>query len=362
MMYAQFVEIRENIPLAPYTTFRIGGPARWFLEATNEAELTEAVQFARTKRAELFVLGGGSNLLVSDKGFPGVVVHVANRGISEQPDGNRVVFTAAAGEDWDQFVQTVVARDFAGVECMAGIPGTVGGTPVQNVGAYGQEVSSTIACVRALDRTSLRMVDFSGANCHFSYRRSIFNSTARDRYIVTAVGYRLTPRGKPHLGYKELADHFAETKSPSLDDVSKAVRAIRRTKGMLLVDGDADCLSAGSFFKNPVVSESQLADISARFTKEANLSGTAPAGPIPHFAAEPGTVKLLAGWLIEHAGFPKGFTLGPAGISSRHTLAIVNRGEAKATEILALRDQIRKRVLAQFGIMLEQEPVYVAGT
>lgn len=355
------MEIRENIPLAPYTTFRIGGPARWFAEATNEAELTEAAQFARTKRAELFVLGGGSNLLVSDKGFPGVVVHVANQGIREEVDGDAVVFSAAAGEDWDKFVQTVVARGFAGVECMAGIPGTVGGTPVQNVGAYGQEVSSTIVCVRALDRTSLRMVEFSGANCHFSYRRSIFNSTARDRYVVTEVGFRLIPQGKPHLGYKELADHFAGKGTPSLDDVSNAVRAIRRTKGMLLVDGDADCRSAGSFFKNPVVSESQLADISARVTKEANLSGSAPVGAIPHFAAEPGTVKLLAGWLIEHAGFPKGFALGPAGISSRHTLAIVNRGEAKAVEILALRDQIRKRVLAQFGIMLEQEPVYLSG-
>lgn len=361
-MYAQFVEIRENISLAPYTTFRIGGPARWFLEATNEAELTEAVQFARTKRAELFVLGGGSNVLVSDKGFPGVVVRVANRGIREEADGDGVIFSAAAGEDWDKFVQAVVARDFAGVECMAGIPGTVGGTPVQNVGAYGQEVSLTIVCVRALDRTSLRVVEFSGVNCHFSYRRSIFNSIARDRYIVTEVGFRLTPHGKPHLSYKDLASHFTGKDAPSLDEVSNAVRSIRRTKGMLLVDGDTDCLSAGSFFKNPVVSESQLADISARVTKEANLAGSAPVGAIPHFAAEPGTVKLLAGWLIEHAGFPKGFALGPAGISSRHALAIVNRGHAKAAEILALRDQIRKRVLAQYGIMLEQEPVYLSGT
>jgi UDP-N-acetylmuramate dehydrogenase len=355
------VEIRENISLAPYTSFRIGGPARWFIEASSEAELTEAVQFARGKHAELFVLGGGSNLLVADKGFPGVVVHVANRGIREQADGEHVIFTAAAGEDWDGFVQTAVTRDFAGVECMAGIPGTIGGTPVQNVGAYGQEVSSTIVCVRVLDRTTLRMVDFPAATCEFGYRRSIFNSTARDRYIVTEVGYRLRRNGAPHLAYKDLAETFAEKKkTPSLDEVSKAVRAIRRTKGMLLVDGDADCRSAGSFFKNPVVSESQLADISARVTKEANLSGQAPADSIPHFAAEPGTVKLLAGWLIEHAGFPRGFALGAAGISSLHTLAIVNRGEAKASEILALRDQIRKRVLAQFGICLEQEPVYVS--
>ncbi len=356
------MEIRENILLAPYTTFRIGGPARWSIDASSEAELTEAVTFARGKQSGLSVLGGGSNLLVADKGFPGVVVRVAMRGIREESDGAHIVFTAAAGEDWDSFVSTVVARDCAGVECMAGIPGTVGGTPVQNVGAYGQEVSSTIVAVRALDRTNLRMVDFAAAACQFGYRRSIFNSISRDRYIVTEVGYRLRLHGAPHLAYKDLAEKFADDPIvPSLAQVSQTVRDIRRTKGMLLVEGDPDCRSAGSFFKNPVVSESQLADISARVTKEANLAGSTPAHSIPHFAAEPGTVKLLAGWLIEHAGFPTGFALGKAGISSRHRLAIVNRGEATASEVLALRDQIRKRVIAQFGICLEQEPVYVSG-
>jgi UDP-N-acetylmuramate dehydrogenase len=357
------VEIRENILLAPYTTFCIGGPARWFMEATNEAELAEAVSFAENQRAELFVLGGGSNLLVADKGFPGVVVHVANRGISEQMDGGHAVFSAAAGESWDSFVSAVVERDFAGVECMAGIPGTVGGTPVQNVGAYGQEVSSTIVSVRALDRKTLRMMDFAGPNCQFTYRRSIFNSTARDRYIVTEVSFRLRAHGAPNLGYKELAEAFAgNSAAPRLSQVSKTVREIRRRKGMLLVEGDPNCRSAGSFFKNPVVSESLLADISARVTKEANLSGVSPPDSIPHFAAEKGTVKLLAGWLIEHSGFPRGFALGQAGISTLHTLAIVNRGEATSAAILALRDQIRQRVLAQFGICLEQEPVYVSGS
>ncbi len=354
------MEIRENILLAPYTTFRIGGPARWFMEASNEAQLTEAVLFARNQNAELFVMGGGSNLLVADKGFPGAVVRVVNRGIREHMDGPYTVFTAAAGENWDSFVRTTVERDFAGVECMAGIPGTVGGTPVQNVGAYGQEVGSTIVSVRALDRTTLRMADFSGSGCQFAYRRSIFNSTARDRYIVTEVSYRLRPHGAPTLVFRELADMFAgKPAAPTLVQVGKAVRDLRRQRGMLLVEGDPNCRSAGSFFKNPVVSESLLADISARVTKEANLSGLAQPDPIPYFAAEKGTVKLLAGWLIEHAGFPKGFALGDAGISSRHTLAIVNRGEATAASILALRDQIRKRVLERFGICLEQEPVYV---
>jgi UDP-N-acetylmuramate dehydrogenase len=355
------VEIRENVLLAPYTTFRIGGPARWFMEATNEAELAEAVTFARGQHVELFVLGGGSNLLVADKGFPGVVVKVSLKGLREQPDGPFTILTAAAGENWDNFVQHTVDRDLAGVECMAGIPGTVGGTPVQNVGAYGQEVCSTIVSVRALDRTTTRMADFSGTACNFAYRRSIFNSTSRDRYIVTEVSYRLRAHGTPHLAYPELAQVFGGRPAPKLSAVSRTVRELRRKKGMLLVEGDANCRSAGSFFKNPVVSESLLADISARMTKEANLAGLPQAESIPYFAADKGTVKLLAGWLIERAGFPRGFALGQAGISSKHTLAIVNRGDATAASILALRDQIRQRVLAQFGILLEQEPVYVSG-
>lgn len=355
------MEIRENILLAPYTTLRIGGPARWFVDASNEDELVEAVSFARSKGAAVFILGGGSNLLVADKGFPGVVIHVSNKGIREEMDRAATVFTVAAGEDWDSFVSQMVDRDFAGVECLAGIPGTVGGTPVQNVGAYGQEVASTIVCVRALDRVTSRMAEFSNAQCQFGYRRSLFNSTARERYIVTHVSFRLRLHGAPSLAYKDLAESFAdEANTPSLAEVSEKVRSIRRTKGMLLVDGDPDCLSAGSFFKNPVVTESQLADISARVTKEAHLAGLPAAEAIPHFASEPGTVKLLAGWLIERAGFPRGFTLGQAGISSRHTLALVNRGKASSAEMLALRDQIRKRVVAQFGILLEQEPVFVS--
>lgn len=356
------MEIREAIDLAPYTTFRIGGPARWLLEATGEEDLVEAVAFAREKNAPLFVLGGGSNLLVADKGFPGAVVHVANKGIREAKDGSDSVFTVAAGENWDNFVSTVVEKDFAGVECMAGIPGTVGGTPVQNVGAYGQEVSSTISMVRAVDRTTLQMVEFPAAKCQFGYRRSVFNSTGRDRYIVTEVNYRLHRHGEPHLAYQDLAKAFADAPAPpTLKQVSETVRRIRQKKGMLLVEGDRNCRSAGSFFKNPVVSESHLADISARVSKEAHRAGQTEVSPIPHFAAEPGAVKLLAGWLIEQAGFPKGFALGEAAVSSLHTLALVNLGHATAKEVLALRDEIRKRVLAQFGICLEQEPVYVSG-
>lgn len=355
------MEIHENIPLAPYTTFGIGGPARWLLHAASENDLTEAVTFARAKGVSLFVLGGGSNLLVSDAGFPGVVVHVANRGIREEPDGESSVFTVAAGEDWDGLVGTTVAQSFAGIECMAGIPGTVGGTPVQNVGAYGQEVASTIVRVRVLDRVTLRMVDFTNANCHFAYRRSIFNTIARERYIVAEVSYRLRRHGAPQLVYKELAEVFAGKPQPALQQVSQAVRALRRNKGMLLVEGDPDCKSAGSFFKNPVVSESHLADLAARVVREGGAA-KGEAGAVPHFAAEPGSVKIFAGWLIERAGFPKGFALGNAGISSRHALAVINRGNARAADILALRDQIRKRVLSQFGICLEQEPVYVAAS
>lgn len=347
------MEIKENISLAPYTTLGVGGPARWFVEAIGEEEIRDAVEWADRRGSRIFVLGGGSNLLVADAGFPDLVVHIANRGVREEQDGNDTLFTVAAGEDWDGFVASVVDRDFAGVECLSGIPGTVGGTPVQNVGAYGQEVSSTIVGVRALDRQTLRFAQFSNAECEFAYRRSLFNTTAANRMIVTEVTYRLRAHGAPLTAYKDLAEYFAQNhRQPTLKEVRERVRAVRHSKGMLIVAGDPDCRSAGSFFKNPVVTETRFAEIASRAPESA-----AP----PRFPSGDGRVKIPAAWLIEQAGFAKGFTLGQAAISSRHTLALVNRGGATATEMLALRDRIRERVLDQFGISLEQEPVYLSG-
>jgi UDP-N-acetylmuramate dehydrogenase len=344
--------IRENQPLAPFTTFGIGGPARWFVEAASEDEIVEATAWARGRGIALFVLGGGSNLLVSDAGFDGLVMRVALRGIETAPaDGGQRIYRIAAGEDWDHCVERSVQENCAGIECLAGIPGTVGGTPVQNVGAYGQEVASVIERVRAFDLEARAFVEFSAAECGFAYRRSRFNSADRGRFIVTRVDYRLTQDGPPTLRYADLQRVFAADSAPSLADVAAAVRRIRQSKGMLLVEGDPDCRSAGSFFKNPVVTEDHAARIAALSAK-----------PLPRFPTDPDPagkprVKLPAAWLIEQAGFAKGFALGRAAISSRHTLALVNLGGASAAEILALAAQIGDAVEERFGIHLEREPV-----
>ncbi|MGA2806787.1 MAG: UDP-N-acetylmuramate dehydrogenase [Terracidiphilus sp.] len=352
--------IEENKPLAPFTTFGIGGPARWFVEAESEGDVAEAAAWAGDHSVALFVLGGGSNLLVSDAGFDGLILRVGLRGIaaedaSEQP-GQRA-YQVAAGEDWDGFVEKTVQDRCAGVECLAGIPGTVGGTPVQNVGAYGQEVASAIVRVRAFDLLEHRFLEFSAAECGFSYRRSRFNLADRGRYVVTRVDYCLTPGGAPTVRYadlqKALAERGAECGEPSLAEVAAVVRRVRQSKGMLMVEGDPDCRSAGSFFKNPVVSEEEIRQIAAASAKEPPRF---PAGP---GAENHGRVKVPAAWLIEQAGFAKGYTLGAAGISSRHTLALINRGEASAAEVLALAGQISASVKARFGIRLEMEPVMI---
>jgi UDP-N-acetylmuramate dehydrogenase len=350
--------LEENKPLAPFTTFGIGGPARWFVEAASEDEIVEATAWARESGAPLFVLGGGSNLLVSDAGFDGLVLRVGLRGIAVAPDhSSQKIYQAAAGEDWEHCVQQTIEDGCAGLECLAGIPGTVGGTPVQNVGAYGQEVASVIERVRAFDLKQQAFVELSADECIFSYRRSRFNSVDRGRYIVTRVDYRLKPGGAPTLRYAELQRAVLESRpegtEASLTEVAMVVRRIRRSKGMLLVEGDPDCRSAGSFFKNPVVSEEQVRRIAECSEKEP------PRFPAGAGAGNIGLVKVPAAWLIEQAGFKKGYALGAAGISSRHTLALVNRGSASAAEILALATQITTAVETRFGIHLEMEPVLV---
>jgi len=339
------MKIQENLPLAPFTSFAIGGPARWFAEAATEAEVVDAVTFARERSLPLFVLGGGSNLLVSDTGFPGFVLRIALKGIQSAAKNDFHSYQVAAGEDWDQFVSRAVADNCAGIECLAGIPGTVGGTPVQNVGAYSQEVAETIETVRVMDLKTLGFLEIPAAECGFTYRTSIFNSTARGRYLVTRVDYRLRPGGAANLRYADLKKAFPTNLQPGLGEVSAAVREIRQSKGMLLVAGDPDCRSAGSFFKNPIVPVDVLPALTAEF-------GASP----PIYPAGKGQAKLPAAWLIEQAGFHKGFRLGRAGISSRHTLALVNLGGAQAADILALRDLIVHR-LQNHGVTLEMEPV-----
>jgi UDP-N-acetylmuramate dehydrogenase len=342
--------LEENKTLAPYTTFGIGGPARWFVEATREDDIIGAVAWAHARHLPVFVLGGGSNLLVSDSGYNGLVVHVALQGVDRQDQDGRVRYRVSAGENWDSFVRRTIEDDCEGLECLTGIPGTVGGTPVQNVGAYGQEVASSIKAVRAYDLREDRFVDFSGAECGFAYRRSRFNSEDRGRFAVTRVDFALTPGGAPKLRYADLRREFAGQPTPSLAEVAQAVRRIRHSKGMLLVEGDPDCRSAGSFFKNPVVNKEQLQTI-------ASIATTEP----PSFPVEGNAgldhAKIPAAWLIEQAGFSKGEVRGAAGISTRHTLALINRGGATATEILDLSAEIANAVEGQFGVRLEKEPV-----
>jgi UDP-N-acetylmuramate dehydrogenase len=343
------IRIQEAVSLAPYTTFRIGGPARYFCEITTESALVEAIDFARQRNLPIFVLGGGSNLLVSDAGFNGLVLHIAIYAPGQStPNGKYLDYTVTAGTDWNAFVLQVCEQGISGVECLAGIPGSVGGTPVQNVGAYGQEVADTIVNVRAFDTESRAFVDLGRDQCGFSYRRSIFNSTQRNRYIVTAVTFRFDPGAAPRLAYADLTRYF-EGQSPTPIEIYHAVRAIRHRKGMLIVEGEDDCRSAGSFFKNPIVSENVLVEIASTL----NISQ----GAVPHWPAGSGLIKLPAAWLLEQAGFPKGFALGNAGISSRHTLAIINRGNSSSADIVNLRDAIRHKVRSRFQIELEQEPV-----
>jgi UDP-N-acetylmuramate dehydrogenase len=341
--------LEENKLLAPFTTLGVGGPARWFLEVTQEDDIADAARWTRERGVKFFVLGGGSNLLVGDTGFPGLVLHVALRGVSVEDGGGQRIYRAGAGEDWDSLVQRAVDDNCAGIECLAGIPGTVGGTPVQNVGAYGQEVSSTIERVRAFDLATHEWMELGEWDCRFSYRRSRFNTAHRGRFVVTRVDYRLTPGGAPTLTYGDLQRAFAADAQPGLAEVAAAVRRIRQSKGMLLVEGDPDSRSAGSFFKNPVVSREHAARIAETSAKEP------PQYPVP----DASKVKIPAAWLIEQAGFARGYAMGAAGISSRHTLALINRGGAKAAEILALAEKIEHAVRTRFDVRLEVQPVLV---
>lgn len=344
--------LQENIPLAPFTTLQIGGPARFFVEAGSAEEVREAVTFSRSRDLPVFVLGGGSNVVIADAGWPGLVLKIAVPGIElRNGAGRKALFEVGAGESWDAFVSHAVAEECAGVECLTGIPGTVGGTPVQNVGAYGQQVSDTIDSVQVFDLKANQVRELCAEVCAFGYRTSIFNTTERGRFIILRVTYALAPGGAPSLEYADLKRCFEGKQSPALGEVREAVRQIRARKGMLIVEGDPDCLSAGSFFKNPVLSEEQHQDLE----RQAMKRGLA----VPSYPALEKNRKVSAAWLVEHAGFHRGYSVGHAGISSKHALAIVNRGGATAAEILGLKEQIQKHVEEVWGIPLQPEPVFV---
>ena len=344
--------ITENVALAPLTTLKVGGAARYFIEATSTAEVSQAVEFSKSADLPLFILGGGSNLVISDAGWPGLVLKVGITGINHRHGHDEVIFEAGAGEDWDKFVGMVVAHNIAGIECLSGIPGSVGASPVQNVGAYGQEVSNTIESVVALDLRDGQVHELSNQDCGFSYRTSIFNSTERGRYIILQVNYSLKHGAEVYVAYVDLKKYFAGwSEKPTLANVRDAVRKIRAGKGMLITAGDDDCRSAGSFFKNPILSADQYQALTARAAAK-NLQ-------IPSYPALDAQQKVSAAWLVEHSGFSGGYGNGPVGISRKHSLAIVNRGNATAADIVAFKQDIQQRVEEIWGILLEPEPVFV---
>jgi UDP-N-acetylmuramate dehydrogenase len=336
--------VERLISLGDLTTLRLGGPPARMVEANGEAELAELV---RSAYEPLLVLAGGSNVVIADQGFPGTVVRVLTRGVRR--DGERL--EVQAGEPWDELVADCVARGLQGFECLSGIPGSTGATPIQNVGAYGQEVAETVESVRVLDRASGQIAELPAERCGFRYRGSIFKY--RDRHVVLAVTFRLRESGSSGpLRYAELARTLGVPVGGSapLAEVREAVLALRRGKGMVIDPADPDSVSAGSFFTNPILDPGDFARLQAR----AGEAGDPPAFPEPD-----GRIKTSAAWLIQRAGFTRGYGDGRVGISTKHTLALVNRGGASTAELMALAREIAGGVRERFGVLLAPEPVLV---
>ena len=351
-MTASGPDIRERVPLAPLTTLGVGGSARWFVEARDEATVRAALDWARTRDVPLVVLGGGSNVVVGDGGVDALVIRIAMRGVDTRETGAGVELTAAAGEPWDPLVATTVAQGWVGFECLSGIPGLVGATPIQNVGAYGQEISETVVSVRALDAPSGRVTTLVNAECRFTYRDSLFKSGEPGRFVVLAVTYRLRPGGTPAVRYADVERDLTARGivNPTIADVRTSVIAIRRTKSMVIDPEDPNRRSCGSFFTNPVVSAEAVAAIEARV-------GDAT---MPRWPERDGRMKLSAAWLIERAGFRRGHADGPVGLSTRHALAIIAHDGATAAHVVALARKIQSTVEARFGVRLTPEPQFWA--
>jgi UDP-N-acetylmuramate dehydrogenase len=351
-----FAKIEERVPLAPMTTLGIGGEARYFLRATNVDQISAGLAWAKARGLEVLILGGGSNVLIADEGFEGLVIRIDLRGITLFAETPYVGVKCAAGEPWDEFVDYAVMREWAGIECLSGIPGSVGATPIQNVGAYGQDVSETIVRVEALDRHSGTVRWFTKEECRFGYRRSFFKNDEPGRYIVLNVAFRLQPEGEASVRYPELRTYLEERGEALTDlrQVRSAVIAIRKRKGMVLDAADPDTRSDGSFFMNPLI---DAAELDAFLQRAQALAGDDVR--IPHFPADDGTVKLSAAWLIEHAGFHKGLVHGNVGLSSKHTLAVINRGGGTAREVLELVRMVQAGVRETFGVEIQPEPNFV---
>jgi UDP-N-acetylmuramate dehydrogenase len=343
------VQLRAGVPLASFSTLGVGGPARWFVRATDADQIAAADRWAAENEQPVFVLGGGSNVVIADEGFDGLVLHADLRGTTFTAAGEETMLRAAAGEPWDRVVDQAVGRELAGLECLSGIPGSVGGTPIQNVGAYGQEVAGTIESVTAYDRHARDHVTLGAGECDFAYRMSRFKTRDAGRFVVCEVAFRLH-RGDASATYPDVVRYLDEARvtHPTLLDVRSAVLAIRRRKGMVVDPVDADSRSVGSFFMNPIVSTGVRDQVSSRAGQ-----------PAPAYRMDGDRVKLAAAWLIEQSGLHKGFADGAAGISAKHPLALVNRGGATARDVLRLAVRVKRQVADRFNVLLRPEPIFV---
>ena len=353
------MKLQEEAKLSDFTTIKLGGTAEKFCDCATSEEITKALQHAKEHNLKVCILGGGSNTIFHDSGFKGLVIRINIKGVEFNQSGDAVIAAVAAGEDWDEFVAQCARKGLAGVEALSGIPGLVGAAPIQNIGAYGQEVSDTISKVKAIDRESLKEVEFTNEECVFGYRTSRFKKADKDRFIITSVEFRLIRDGAPIIRYPELQKKVAEkfgddigVGRPALRAVREIVLGLRRSKSMVLDEHDPNSQSCGSFFTNPILSPDEFRLLEQRFRS------TGGEGEIPTFRAGGDDVKVPAAWLIEQAEFEKGHKHKGAAISEKHTLALVNKG-GNTKDLLELAELIQKKVLRKFGVELEREPIVV---
>jgi UDP-N-acetylmuramate dehydrogenase len=339
--------IQHDVPLAPLTTLGLGGSAKRFVRVEDESALASAVRWARDEGMPCAILGGGSNLIVPDEGYDGLVVQM---GIASIAYGDGGTVDAGAGVPWEDVVEGAVSRDWAGLECLTGIPGSTGATPIQNVGAYGQEVAEVVSAVRVLRRDTLVFDELAPEACAFAYRDSLFKREPA-RFIVCGVRFALRPDGVGTVRYAEL--QRAVGADATLAEIRRTVLGLRRRKSMVIDAADPNRRSAGSFFLNPLVSESNADRVVEQAVRDHLVSTP---DEVPRYPAKGGQVKLAAGWLIEKAGVAKGTQRGAIGVSTKHAVALVHHGGGTTTELLAFADEIRARVRDLFGVELEREP------
>lgn len=348
---------QNNIPLKDYTTIGLGGNANYFINCKTVYEIKSVLRFSKESNLKLIVISGGSNIVFPDEGFDGVVMKIDSKGIEFSEDGNFMYAKVSAGENWDEFVSLCIEKSLTGVECMSGIPGSVGATPVQNVGAYGQEVKETIVKVVAIDKETHKTISFDNKDCNFSYRESRFKSEDKDRYIITEVIFKLRKSVEPVIRYDELKKYIDSNFELSgkvdlkekLKIIRKSVLELRKNKSMVIDANDPNTKSCGSFFKNPVLNEKEF-DVF-----KLNIGKTSEKIP---FYKSGNDYKISAAWLVENAGFKKGYIYKGVGISKNHTLALINiNGTAK--DLIHLSHEIEKKVFEKSGIRLINEPVIV---